>query len=33
MQNPVVYTLLWVLGILLVFVPLATWQYKRAAST
>ena len=33
MQHPVVYTLLWVLGILLVFVPLATWQYKRAAST
>ena len=32
MQNPVVYTLLWVAGILLVFVPLATWQYKRAAS-
>jgi ABC-2 type transport system permease protein len=33
MQNPVVYTLLWVAGILVVFVPLATWQYKRAAST
>ena len=32
MQNPVVYTLLWVVGILVVFVPLATWQYKRAAS-
>jgi ABC-2 type transport system permease protein len=32
MQNPVVYTLLWVAGILVVFVPLATWQYKRAAS-
>ena len=32
MQNPVVYTLLWVLAILVVFVPLATWQYKRASS-
>jgi ABC transporter DrrB family efflux protein len=32
MQHPVVYTLLWVAGILVVFVPLATWQYKRAAS-
>ena len=32
MQNPVVYTLLWVAAILAVFVPLATRQYKRAAS-
>jgi len=32
MQNPVVYTLLWVAGILAVFIPLASWQYKRAAS-
>jgi ABC transporter DrrB family efflux protein len=32
MQHPVVYTLLWVAAILAVFVPLATWQYKRAAS-
>jgi ABC transporter DrrB family efflux protein len=32
MQHPVVYTLLWVVGILAVFIPLATWQYKRAAS-
>ena len=31
MQHPVLYTLLWVVGILAVFVPLATWQYKRAA--
>ena len=31
-QHPVVYTLLWVAGILAVFVPLATWQYKRASS-
>ena len=33
MQHPVVYTLLWVVGILAVFIPLATWQYKRASST
>ena len=32
LQNPVVYTLLWVVGILLVFVPLSVQQYKRAAS-
>jgi ABC-2 type transport system permease protein len=32
MQNPVLYTLLWVVGILAVFVPLATRQYERAAS-
>ena len=32
LQNPVLYTLLWVVGILAVFVPLATWQYKRASS-
>ena len=32
MQNPVIYTLLWVAGILAVFIPLASWQYKRAAS-
>ncbi len=32
MQHPVLYTLLWVAGILAVFIPLATWQYKRAAS-
>ncbi len=33
MQHPVVYTLIWVAGILAVFIPLATWQYKRASST
>jgi ABC-2 type transport system permease protein len=33
LQHPVVYTLLWIAGILAVFIPLATWQYKRAAST
>ena len=32
MQHPVVYTLLWIAAILAVFVPLATWQYKRASS-
>jgi ABC-2 type transport system permease protein len=32
LQNPVLYTLLWVVAILLVFVPLAVRQYKRAAS-
>ena len=32
MQHPVVYTLLWIAGILAVFIPLASWQYKRASS-
>ena len=32
LQHPVVYTLLWVVIILGVFIPLATRQYKRAAS-
>jgi ABC-2 type transport system permease protein len=32
MQNPVLYTLLWVAIILAVFVPLTTRQYSRAAS-
>ena len=32
LQHPVVYTLLWVVGILAVFVPLAVRQYQRAAS-
>jgi cytochrome oxidase assembly protein ShyY1 len=31
MPHPVLCTLLWVVGILAVFVPLATWQYERAA--
>jgi ABC-type polysaccharide/polyol phosphate export permease len=31
LQNPVLYTLLWCLATLLVFVPLATRLYKRAA--
>jgi ABC-2 type transport system permease protein len=32
LQHPVVYTLLWVAGLLAVFVPLSTRLYKRAAS-
>ncbi|MGL5828226.1 MAG: ABC transporter permease [Angustibacter sp.] len=32
LQHPVLYTAIWVLGILAVFVPLATRQYARAAS-
>jgi len=32
MQNSELYTLIWVGVILAVFVPLATRQYKRAAS-
>jgi ABC-2 type transport system permease protein len=31
LQNPVVYTLIWVVIILAIFVPLAVRQYKRAA--
>ncbi|GAB7192318.1 ABC transporter permease [Kineococcus sp. NUM-3379] len=32
LQNPVLYTLIWIAAILVVFVPVATWQYKRATS-
>ncbi|MGH8892140.1 MAG: ABC transporter permease [Actinomycetes bacterium] len=32
MQNPVAYSLVWIVAILAVFVPLATRQYKKAAS-
>ena len=32
LQHPVVYTLLWALGLLVLFVPLATRQYGRAVS-
>jgi ABC-2 type transport system permease protein len=32
LQNPVAYTLIWVVIILVVFVPLSVRQYKRAAS-
>ena len=33
LQHPVLYTLLWIVGILLVFVPVATRQYRKAASS
>jgi ABC-2 type transport system permease protein len=32
LHHPVIYTLIWIVGILVVFVPLAVHQYKRAAS-
>jgi ABC-2 type transport system permease protein len=32
LQNPVAYTLIWVVIILAIFVPLSVWQYKRTAS-
>jgi ABC-2 type transport system permease protein len=32
LHHPIIYTLLWVAGLLLVFVPLSVRQYKRAAS-
>ena len=32
LQNPVLYSLLWIAAILAIFVPLATRQYKRSAS-
>ncbi len=32
MRNPVLYTLLWVVIILAIFVPLSVRQYKRTAS-
>jgi ABC-2 type transport system permease protein len=32
LQHPIVYTLLWVVAILVIFVPLAVRLYKRAAS-
>jgi ABC-2 type transport system permease protein len=32
LQNPVLYTVLWGLGLLLFFVPLTVRQYKRAAA-
>ena len=31
-QNPVLYTLLWIVGILVVFVPLSVRQYRIASS-
>jgi len=32
MQNPVAYSLIWIVGILAVFIPLAIRQYAKAAS-
>jgi ABC-2 type transport system permease protein len=32
LHHPIIYTLLWIVGLLLVFVPLAVRRYKRAAS-
>lgn len=32
LQHPVTYTLLWALAILVVFVPLTTWQFRRSVS-
>ncbi len=32
LHHPIIYTLIWIVGLLAVFVPLAVRQYKRAAS-
>ncbi|MET1044529.1 MAG: ABC transporter permease [Microbacteriaceae bacterium] len=32
LQNPEVYTLIWTVLMLVVFIPLASWQYRRTAS-
>jgi ABC-2 type transport system permease protein len=32
LQHPVIYTLLWSALVMVVFVPLTTWQFRRAAS-
>ncbi len=32
LQHPVIYTLLWIVALLVVFVPLSVRQYKRAAA-
>jgi len=32
LQNPEIYTLLWSVAVLLVFVPLANAQYRRSTS-
>lgn len=32
LQNPALYTVLWSFAVLVVFVPLATWQYRRSTS-
>ncbi len=32
LQHPATYTLIWAIAVLIVFVPLANWQYRRSAS-
>jgi ABC transporter DrrB family efflux protein len=32
LQHPVIYTLIWSVIVLAIFVPLTTWQFRRAAS-
>ena len=32
LQNPTLYTLIWAVTVMLVFVPLANWQYRRSTS-
>ena len=32
LHHPILYTLIWIVGLLVVFIPLAVRQYKRAAS-
>jgi ABC-type polysaccharide/polyol phosphate export permease len=32
LQHPATYTLLWAVAILVIFVPLTTWQFRRSVS-
>ncbi len=32
LQHPVAYTLIWSVAVLIVFIPLANWQYRRSTS-
>jgi ABC-2 type transport system permease protein len=32
LHHPIIYTLIWIVGLLAVFVPLCVRRYKRAAS-
>ncbi|HEY8789991.1 MAG TPA: ABC transporter permease [Actinopolymorphaceae bacterium] len=32
LEHPIAYTLLWAVAVLIVFVPLANWQYRRSTS-
>ncbi|GAA1432744.1 ABC transporter permease [Microlunatus lacustris] len=32
LQHPVIYTLIWSVVVLVIFIPLTTWQFRRAAS-